>query len=536
MSRHSRFGNATLNKIVHCPLLILFLLWAGIASAQDNYSVIVKCPVVSSQTGYMGVTSSTSGYVSKTKSSTASGGTNKSYSAATKASAWLVSNGPGNSTQATYSSVNYGLYNGPVSVWYSYKSTWVTYSTKTAGAAGVPGSGTATMTYKQSTSSIKSLGYANFNISAVPSFVTSVNGATMTLKDASATTHQFSIYGLKTIPTANNSANWAYLTNATSNGYYNYYSATGTSSYSVGMWGTGTYTFYSSGTVQSISSPSSVSSNTWSYKFFQDITSLRANNITSMGMMFSANPYTWLGFNVPSSNISLNVQYQAPWSKVLTPSVKTPTSSACATGGSYTLTASNTFSTNYVSIAPKTWTWYTATASGGPYASLGSTTGSTYTVSGLNVPGTIWYRFAEKVNMVSNSTRSNVTDYYTIKTNICSPAKIAFTCTSLATPNFSAESGVDDRSVILKWTSSPNVDHYVIRYGVEGGIGYKEINVSANGSSLITQTISNLTNGREYYFQLQAIGAADASGCQYCNAPTSITAATKFPLSPECNE
>lgn len=516
-------------SIVHYPLLILLcLLFAGSLSAQDNYSVIVKCPVISGQTGYMGVTFSTNKGAAATTYASAygwSGSGALTANVAGKLSNYKTSNSTKSTTYVTYtiSSGNINAYNqssykgtGTSSVWWN---------------GGIPGTASATGHWTSSTFKKSTLGYANFNISAVPSFISSVNGATMTLKDASSLTHQFSIYGLKTIPTSNNAANWAYLTNATSNGQYQNYSFTGTSSYTLGMWNTGTATYNSSVTVQSRSSLSSVSSNTWSYKFFQDITSLRANNITSMGMMFSAYGYTGTtcSFNVPSSNISLNVQYQAPWSKVLSPSAKVPATSACATGGTYTLTASQSMNTSYVSVSPQTWTWYSATASGGPYASIGTTTASAYTVSGRNDPGTVWYRYAEKASMVSNTARSTVTNYYTIGTNLCSPAKIEFKCTPLpSNPTFSA-TATGDRSVTLTWSGISGTDHYVIRYGVDSGISFKEITVPYGTN---TVTIENLTNGREYYFQIQAIGGIEASGCQYCTTQLS----TKAHVTPDCDE
>ena len=41
-------------SIVHCALLIVFLLFAGMLSAQDNYSVIVKCyPAATNGTGHI---------------------------------------------------------------------------------------------------------------------------------------------------------------------------------------------------------------------------------------------------------------------------------------------------------------------------------------------------------------------------------------------------------------------------------------------------------------------------------------------------
>ncbi len=506
-------------SIVHCQLSIVTalsiafcLLFAGSLSAQDNYSVIVKCPVIGSQTGYMSTYQSMSSSSWSTKTSRGAG-SSKSSSGSARASntgyAWATGTMQAFS-RSTYTTSRSSYTTQLIAVVYNSYGTYNSYTSA-------------------STQS-KALGFANFNISAVPSFVAKANGATMTLKDATSLKHQFSIYGLKTIPTANNSANWAYLTNATSNGMYNYFTTNGNASYSLGMWNTATYTYNSSNTLSSVSS--SYSTYTYYYKFYHDLISARTNNVTSMGMMFSEYGYgtsTSYSFNVPSSNISLNVQYEAPWSKVLSPSAKVPATSACATGGTYTLTASQSMNTSYVSVSPQTWTWYSATASGGPYASIGTTTASAYTVSGRNDPGTVWYRYAEKASMVSNTARSTVTNYYTIGTNLCSPAKIEFKCTPLpSNPTFSA-TATGDRSVTLTWSGISGTDHYLIRYGVDGGISFKEITVPYGTN---TVTIENLTNGREYYFQIQAIGGIEASGCQYCTTQLS----TKAHVTPDCDE
>ena len=507
------FSSAKLIVSPFALLILLCFLFVGSLSAQDNYSVIVKCPVVSGQTGYMSTYQSTSYTSCKTSTSRGAG------SAAS-----------GSSSGRTSTTV-YNYSTGALSA-FSRSSYTYSSSTKTDREIYVVYNAFSSTTWYTSwQTSSKALGYANFNISAVPSFVASANGATMTLKDASTITHTYIIYGLKTIPTANNSANWAYLTNATSNGNYQYYSTNGTASYSMGMWYTGSYSGNSSISLSSKSS--TYSTYTYYYKFFHDLMSARTNNVTSMGMMFSEygyGTYTSYGFNVPSSNISLNVQYEAPWSKVLSPSAKVPATSYCATGGTYTLTASQSMNTSYVSVVPKTWTWYSATASNGTYRSIGSTAASTYTVSGRSDPGTVWYRYAENASMVSTSSRSTLSSYYTIGTNLCSPAKIEYKCTPLASsPTFSASTESTDRGVKLRWNQVTNASGYVIRYGMAGAVNYATVTIDSGSTT--EYEITGLTNGREYHFQIQAIGGVAASGCQYCNTDFSADDFT-----PECDE
>ena len=502
-------GNYQLS-IINYPLLILFcFLFVGSLSAQDNYSVIVKCPVVSSQTGYMSTyqSMSSSSWSTKTSRGAGSSASNSGSNKASNTGYYLATGTMQAFTKSTYTTSRSSYTTQLIAVVYNSFGTYNSYSSG-------------------STQS-KAIGYANFNISAVPSFVAKANGATMTIKDASSHKHDYSIYGLKQIPTAANSANWAYLTNATSNGHYNDYISSGSASYTIGMW----YSSLSNSSITLTSVSSSYSTYTYYYKFYHDLISARTNNVTSMGMMFSEwGTATSYSFNVPSSNISLNVQYEAPWSKVLSPSAKVPATSACATGGIYTLTASQAQNTSYVSVVPKTWTWYTATASGGPYESIGLTTATAYTVSGMNDPATVWYRYAEKASMVSTSSRSTLSSYYTIGTNLCSPAKIEYKCTPLASnPTFSASTEPTDRGVILRWNQVANASGYVIRYGMAGAVNYATVTIDSGSTT--EYEITGLTNGREYRFQIQAIGGVAASGCQYCTTDFSADDFT-----PNCDE
>ena len=561
-------------SIVNYPLLILFcLLFAGSLSAQDNYSVIVKCPVISGQAGYMQESAYSTYKTSYSNYSTStanvlSNTTNYSNSLITGARYKITSTKTAYSNWTGYaSSSSYGPY------YATYTSSAVVASFSKTGALGgsasasktsksgsLPASmtGYATVTRTASVSQTNKIGFANFNIGNIPTSVT-VAGAVLSYSQITAGSQSLSGYGISTTPSAANSSVWGTFTTNYYSSLYCYISTTGTGTrsrylipvytnntsyttswgtYYSSYWLTGTYTlsnsnFYTSNHDMFTNFYSGISSASsymiTYYRAYMEMEKARKNGNSAYGMAFSQYSYNSSGMNAPTSAMSLLVTYQAPWSIVLSPSAKIPTSSACATGGTYTLTASQSMNTSYVSVSPQTWTWYSATASGGPYASIGTTTASAYTVSGRNDPGTVWYRYAEKASMVSNTARSTVTNYYTIGTNLCSPAKIEFKCTPLpSNPTFSA-TATGDRSVTLTWSGISGTDHYVIRYGVDSGINFKEITVPYGTN---TVTIENLTNGREYYFQIQAIGGIEASGCQYCTTQLS----TKAHVTPDCDE
>ncbi|MBQ6276964.1 MAG: fibronectin type III domain-containing protein [Bacteroidales bacterium] len=566
--------NCTLS-IVNCTLLIAFcLLFAGSLSAQDNYAVIVKCPVISGQAGYM-QESAYSTY--KTSYSNSSTSTANLASATSKYSNSLIT---GARYRITSSKTNYTNWTGYGSsssygpYYATYTSSAVVASYSKTGAIGASASSSATsksgslpasmtgrvtVTKTASVSQTNRIGFANFNIANMPTSVT-VAGAVLSYSQLIAGTRSLTGYGISATPSAANSSVWGTFTTNNYNSVYYYLSTIGSGTcsrylipvggtetayttswgtYYSSYWLTGTYTlsnsnFYSSNHdmftnfYRGASSASSYMIT--QYRAYMEMEKARENNKSAYGMAFSQYYiYPSSGMSAATSAMNLLVTYQAPWSVVLTPSAKTPASSACATGGTYTLTASQSMNTSYVSVSPQTWTWYSATASGGPYASIGTTTATAYTVSGRNDPGTVWYRYAEKASMVSNTARSTVTNYYTIGTNLCSPAKIEFKCTPLpSNPTFSA-TATGNRSVTLTWSGISGTDHYVIRYGVDSGISFKEITVPYGTN---TVTIENLTNGREYYFQIQAIGGIEASGCQYCTTQLS----TRAHVTPDCDE
>ncbi len=256
------------------------------------------------------------------------------------------------------------------------------------------------------------------------------------------------------------------------------------------------------------------------------------NGVTSYGIAFrrEITPSTltyyapWTNNNASSLGYdpSMAIAYSAPWSCAITPSASPNTSSVCANDGVFTLTASQSVNTNYVSITPTSWAWYSATASNGAYSPIGSTNASTFAVTAPSNTGAIWYKYNQSINMMSNNTLETKASSYSI--TFCNPGSIYVSqcCTSLgSSPSFSATQ-VRDRSVNLQWSGMDHVDHFVIRYGVDGGVSFKEVTVAGNATSKL---IERLTNGRSYFFQIQAIGASG-----YCDTQLS----TKIYLTPNC--
>jgi hypothetical protein len=493
-------------------LNLLVFLFVGTLSAQDNYTVIVSCPVTKVATlGYY---------------SSESYRFNRAHHVES------------HSSSASYASA-------------SYITTAIKARFSTSSSRIQPGNDTWT----SSVSTTRSIGFANFNIGVVPSCM-NVDGATMLWKNANSSSHWFTVYGVSAFPTsANTNYLSTYLSVATLYGTintnvsyvvstplassafkpYNSYTTSGYGTpHSMGMWNTGTYTdsFYTRKTLSSVSSSESVDafSSTFFYSFYHDLTKARANNVTSMGMMFWMYTYASSAMqyylDIPSNSLTLKVQYAAPWSCVLSLSVRPNTSSVCANDGVFTLSASQSYNTNYFSLSPTSWRWYSATASSGPYNEMGGTTASTYAVTAPSNTGSVWYRFSQSVRFVSNSTLTTLSNSYSI--SYCNPGSIYVSqcCMPLGSnPTFSGTQ-VSDRSVTLTWNGmGSNVDHFVIRYGTEGGVGFEEISVSGSATST---TINELTNGHTYYFQIQAI----SSSSDYCDTPLS----TKVPLTPVCNE
>ena len=249
------------------------------------------------------------------------------------------------------------------------------------------------------------------------------------------------------------------------------------------------------------------------YMANQELEKARSSNISSFGIAFSGSSHSYytVGMQAKSNSMSLKITYIAPWSAAITPSAGLV--SAVCSGDPYTLSALMDNNNPYVSITPTSWAWYSATASNGAYAPIGSTNASTFAVTAPSNTGSIWYKYNQSINMMSNNTLETKASSYSI--TFCNPGSIYVSqcCIQINSnnpPSFGVCS-VSDRSVTLNWNNlGTNVDHYVIRYGVDGGLSFKEITVAGTASSKL---IEHLTNGRNYYFQIKAIGKSG-----YCDS------------------
>ena len=559
-------------SIIHYPLLILLFsfLFVDSLSAQDNYTVVVKCTPISGQSGYMVKYAKTTNVGRKLFSGSA---INKNYGTRQSSSTtWSPTSTPtapaawtsalsSSSYVASYSCVTgqsiianymeeYGF--GPSASQAPITSTTTKLSPEAFKNVTESRSTKAyTRTVGKSTSQV--VGFANFNIANLPTKVT-VAGALLSYSQYSEGSQSLTAYRITTTPSANNAAAWeAFNTgswsssycqySATTSGMHSHYlipAYTGNINYTTSWdswystnypWISGTYTLSNSTFYTSYYDKitnlyrGTASNNSGIVSFYmanQELEKARSSNISSFGIAFAgySHSYYTVGMQAKSNSMSLKITYIAPWSAAITPSAGI-VSSVCS-GDPYTLSALMDNNNPYVSITPTSWAWYSATASNGAYSLMGSTNQSTYAVTAPSNTGSIWYKYNQSINMMSNNTLETKASSYSI--TFCNPGSIYVSqcCTSLgSSPSFSATQ-VRDRSVNLQWSGMDHVDHYVIRYGVDGGVSFKEIIVDRNTTSKL---IERLTNGRSYFFQIQAIGASG-----YCDTQLS----TKIYLTPNC--
>ena len=535
--------NKILKILIIVALALAVNLFASSLSAQENYTVVVKCPTIANQCGYMQRAGSktfiATKYTSITNTSTSVGAN------------WL---------NMALSSNTYGY----------------TYSTNTASGIILAGNSTTfasgnttkyTSTYrrKMTVSGSSICGFANFNIEALPSNLTMGN-AMITYKQYYTGTESYNIWGTSKTPTAANSSIWNNITSTTgteqgrTSQYYYAISEMGsgnrskyllnTNAYTTSIqytyypWPIGTYDYRNSSfypyfreTIRSLQ----FDNGNWAYgclfNAYIALENARSAGVTSFAMMFSSTyDYSSTKMSLMSakvSDMSLLVGYSAPWSCVIIPSVRTNASSACVGDGVISLTASQNNGTAYLPIAAKTWQWYSGTnGSNGTYATIGGTftanSSHSTTVQAPANTGSVWYKYIQTIKITSNATCTPMGATSKTYTVSCRPASVAIVqcCTPLyGTLNFTGHQ-TGDRSVTLSWggiTNTNGILHYVISYGT--GPTYKQIEVAANRNSI---EIGNLTNGRTYHFEIQAIGKTDSPS--YCNSNIATV-----DLSPVCN-
>ena len=477
-------------SIVHCALLILCsFLFVGSLSAQDNYTVVVKCYPEKG------------GYVEKF--------VNSSYLSIQYTTSAYTTGGPpmGQSGVGNFTATSFGTKTSFQTRAYSY-STATTMSVFSYTVSGsYPGS-----TYSFATSqkpiaitskgspcsSLMSLyiGWLNFTgVTNAPTYGTVNGNLTMYVYSGGNTnSNSIRIYHPSITPSAANS------------NVYNSMFSNSLANVSISAGSTRTFQFAGAGLP--------TTNNSYMLAFEPLLTQSMFN-------------FTWSTADITKKPY-LAIKYSAPWSKVVGWGVATTRATESLTVSPMLSATSQTPTTTYLPVTPgQSWKWYSATASGGPYNSMATTNLSTYQVSPPSMPGTVWYRYDRTVVAASNSTLSLLNTSSVVGTALCNPQSIYYApaCEPINSnnpPSFSATPS--DRSVTLSWNNlgANVVDHYVIRYGVEGGVGFKEITVAGNATSKL---IERLTNGRSYYFQIQAIGASG-----YCDTQLS----TKTYLTPNC--
>ncbi len=464
-------------------LILVFLFFSGTLSAQDNYTIIVKCyPANNNRTGYAMHAYGSHHYTCTTKS----GRTTRVHGTAHIG------------TKKTFI-----LTTGNISAYMSSSST-------ITGRTNSTFTGTGPVIYYSSV-----IGWGDFSI-------TNINTCQFTLSPMSFVFYQ-SLNSNNTITYFNPSVSPPAYTSSADN----------TISYVYGNWTVSgdCYSYYTQSMCNYYSSLNTASNSGTGWKTntlaTARLSSALADGRTDFMLVVSSNSGRFQAYPAGNSNQPyLKVQYAAPWSCVISPLARPNTSSVCANDGVFTLSASQSYNSNYISVSATSWEWYSATVgSNGPYSPMGGTNMSTYAVTAPSNTGSIWYRFNQSLSLVSNSTLETMSNTYSI--TYCSPGSVyvSLCCTPLDNnPTFSATQ-ISDRSVTLNWNGMSNVDHFVIRYGTEGGVSFEEISVPG---SITSTTINELTNGHTYYFQIRAI----SSSSDYCDTPLS----TKVPLTPVCNE
>ena len=151
-------------------------------------------------------------------------------------------------------------------------------------------------------------------------------------------------------------------------------------------------------------------------------------------------------------------------------------------------------------------------SSGGTYSAVASgLAGTTYTVTGLT-NGTTYYYEVEAVNSAGTS----------------SPSSSASVTPSAAASPPAAPTGLTaapgDGSASLSWTASSGASSYTVLQSTSSGGTYSAV---ASGLTGTTYTVTGLTNGTTYYYEVEAVNSAGTS------APSSSASVTpSAPASP----
>ena len=152
------------------------------------------------------------------------------------------------------------------------------------------------------------------------------------------------------------------------------------------------------------------------------------------------------------------------------------------TGASATL---NRFTASWTATTGATSYNLSYQPSGGSYSTLTGLTGTSTTLSGLN-PGIVYNFYLVAVNSYGTSATSSTVTYGTLS----------------STPTSFAGSSATISSISLSWTGSTGAASYIVSYQPSGG-SYS----SVTGLTSTSTTISTLTSGTVYNFQIVAVNS-----------------------------
>ncbi|RJX39930.1 hypothetical protein D3P09_11105 [Paenibacillus pinisoli] len=153
-----------------------------------------------------------------------------------------------------------------------------------------------------------------------------------------------------------------------------------------------------------------------------------------------------------------------------------------------------------------------------------------YTVYQSTVSGTAFEEAATHVTATTATLTglSNGTPYYFVVRAVNAGGESEFSAETSATPQVAApvapvlnEAVSGDMQVTLSWTAVPKATSYIVYYSIIQGTQYVEV---ARNITSTTATITELANGRTYYFVVRAVNAGGESS--YSN---SLSAAPVLP-------
>jgi fibronectin type 3 domain-containing protein len=236
-------------------------------------------------------------------------------------------------------------------------------------------------------------------------------------------------------------------------------------------------------------------------KYIKIASSITATTYTVTGLTNGTTYY----FEVTGVNSAGEISYSVPVSATPSASITAPSAPTglTATSGNTQVSLSWTPGTGATS-----YNIYESTTSGGPYTKVGSSTTTSYTVTGLT-NGTAYYFVVTGVNSVGESGYSN---------QASSTPAVPTTAPSAPT-GLTATAG--NAQVALSWNTDTGATSYNIYQSTSASGTYTKVN-----SSIVTTTsytATGLTNGTAYYFEVTGVNSVGESG--YSNQASSTPSA-----------